>query len=31
LFGGMLLEPDLRFELEIALRARRLLSGAAPR
>jgi PucR C-terminal helix-turn-helix domain len=31
LFGGMLLEPDLRFELEIALRARRLLRGAAPR
>jgi PucR-like helix-turn-helix protein/diguanylate cyclase with GGDEF domain len=31
LFGGTLLEPDLRFELEIALRARRLLRGAAPR
>jgi PucR C-terminal helix-turn-helix domain/GGDEF-like domain len=31
LFGGTLLEPDLRFELEIALRARRLLGGATPR
>ena len=31
LFGGTLLEPDLRFDLEIALRARRLLRGAAPR
>jgi PucR C-terminal helix-turn-helix domain len=31
LFGEVLLDPDVRFDLEIALRARRLLGGAAPR
>ena len=31
LFGDALDEPDARFELEIALRAERLLGPAAPR
>jgi PucR C-terminal helix-turn-helix domain len=31
LFGEVLLEPDVRFDLEIALRARRLLGGATAR
>jgi len=31
LFGEVLLEPDARFDLEVALRARRLLTGATAR
>jgi hypothetical protein len=31
LFGEVLLEPDVRFDLEIALRARRLLGGVTAR
>lgn len=31
LFGGGLHDPDARFELELALRARQLLDGLAPR